>query len=151
MGASAFIRSALLVRDFRRLNDFPLDVPRSGVLVDAQNGPVVRDLLEHVERTVPPAAPLPVYPLQPMIGFLAWREPVVGFHVIWPVQGAARDDRIIAGFERERPPMVVYGSRSTRTSAGSSRTRRGSSRISLSTTRSTTSSRARRSVRSCSR
>jgi hypothetical protein len=101
--------TAALVRDFRRLMDYPLDVPRSGVLIDRQNGPVLTDLLAHIERTVPPGAPLPVYPVQPMIGVLAGREPVAGFPVIWPVQGSERDGRIIAGLERERPPVVVYG------------------------------------------
>ena len=102
--------TAALVRDLRALNDFPLDVARGGVLVDQHNGPVVLDLLSHIERTVPRDAPLPVYPVQPMVDFLAAREPVSGFHVIWPVQGdAERDARIIAGLERERPPLVVYG------------------------------------------
>ena len=101
--------TAALVRDFRRQMDFPLDGPRAGVFADRQNGPLLRDLLEHVERVVPPGVPVPIYPLQPMIGFLAGREPVGGFHVIWPVQDPGRDDRIIADLEGLRPPLVVYG------------------------------------------
>jgi len=46
--------------------------------------------------------------MSPMLGFLAGRSTVGGFHVIWPFQPAERDRRIIAGFEAAQVPLVLY-------------------------------------------
>ena len=100
--------SVLLARDLRRDVSYALATPRGGVRIDPRNGPIIDELLEYVDRTVPPGEPLPVYPVQPMLTFLAGRDAAGGFHVIWPVQDPSRDDRIVADLERRRPSTVVY-------------------------------------------
>src|SRR5207249_23254 len=50
----------------------------------------------------------PVWPLQPMLEFLAGREGAGGFHVIWPGQNPARDERIIADLERRDVRVAIY-------------------------------------------
>jgi hypothetical protein len=43
-----------------------------------------------------------------MITFLAGRETVAGFHVIWPVQDPLRDEKIIAELELRRLGTIIY-------------------------------------------
>src|SRR5690606_16408410 len=100
--------SAALALDLRRTVDYQLATPRGGVRIDPRNGPIIDELLEWVDANVPPGEPLPVYPVQPMLTFLAGRDAVGGFHVIWPVQDPARDDKIVADLERRRPTAIVY-------------------------------------------
>ena len=100
--------SALLARDLRRDVSYALATPRGGVRIDPRNGPIIDELLAYVDENVPPGEPLPVYPVQPMLTFLAGREAAGGFHVIWPVQDPSRDDRIVADLERRRPSTIVY-------------------------------------------
>jgi hypothetical protein len=97
-----------LVRDLRTTLDWPLRTPRAGVWVDQHHGPVLEDLLGWIAANVPPGAPLPVYPLQPMVGFLADRESVAGFNVIWPVQDPERDTKIIAALQAGNVERMVY-------------------------------------------
>src|SRR5262249_13589154 len=106
--ALLIVVSTLLAADLRRTMDVPVDGARAGVTADPQNGPILRAVLDHVAARAPAGAPLPVYPTQPMIGFLSAHEPPAAFHVIWPVQDEGRDARIIAAFEQERPPLVIY-------------------------------------------
>jgi len=106
--AALFLVSLALMADLRRSIDWPLDVARGGVYVDPRNGPIIEDLLEYVERNVPADEALPVYPIQPMIGFLAGRTTAGGYYVIWPFQDAGRDAAIIADLERGPVSHVVY-------------------------------------------
>ena len=100
--------SAALALDLRRTVDYQLATPRGGVRSDPRNGPIIDDLLAYVDEHVPPGDPLPVYPVQPMLTFLAGRDAAGGFHVIWPVQDPARDDKIVADLERRKPGTIVY-------------------------------------------
>ncbi|MBY0280512.1 hypothetical protein K2Z84_34690 [Candidatus Binatia bacterium] len=100
--------SVLLARDLRRDVSYALATPRGGVRIDPRNGPIIDELLAYVDANVPPGEPLPVYPVQPMLTFLAGRDAAGGFHVIWPVQDPSRDDRIVADLERRRPSTIVY-------------------------------------------
>jgi hypothetical protein len=92
----------------RRDVDYALATPRGGVRIDPRNGPIIDELLAYVDENVPPGEPLPVYPVQPMLEFLAGRDAAGGFHVIWPVQDPSRDDRIVADLERRKPSTIVY-------------------------------------------
>jgi hypothetical protein len=92
----------------RRTFTWPLESPRAGVRVDVHNGPLVDDVLAWIAANAPPGEPVSVYPIQPMIAFLAGREVAANFQVIWPVQGGDRDRRIIADLERRRPHAIVY-------------------------------------------
>jgi hypothetical protein len=100
--------SVLLARDLRRDVSYALATPRGGVRIDPRNGPIIDELLAYVDENVPPGEPLPVYPVQPMLTFLAGRAAAGGFHVIWPVQDPSRDDRIVADLERRKPSTIVY-------------------------------------------
>lgn len=100
--------SVALALDLRRSIDYQLATPRGGVRSDPRNGPIIDDLLSWVDAEVPPGEPLPSYPVQPMLTFLAGREAAGGFHVIWPVQDPSRDDKIVADLERRRPTAIVY-------------------------------------------
>ncbi len=100
--------SVLLVRDLRRDVSYALATPRGGVRIDPRNGPIIDELLAYVDANVPPGEPLPVYPVQPMLEFLAGRDAAGGFHVIWPVQDPTRDDRIVADLDRRKPSTIVY-------------------------------------------
>src|SRR5439155_11562 len=65
-------------------------------------------LLAYIDAHAPPGAPVPVYPLQPMLEFLAGREGAGGVHVIWPGQDPARHERIIADLEARDVRLVIY-------------------------------------------
>jgi hypothetical protein len=97
-----------LVGRLRQTITWPLASPRAGVRVDLNNGPIIDDVLEWVAANAPAGEPVPVYPIHPMIGFLAGREVAANFQVIWPVQGDDRDRKIIADLERRRPHAIVY-------------------------------------------
>jgi hypothetical protein len=97
-----------LVGTLRRTITWPLASARAGVRVDVHNGPLVDDVLAWIAANAPPGEPVSVYPMQPMISFLAGREVAANFQVIWPVQGADRDRKIIADLERRRPHAIVY-------------------------------------------
>lgn len=97
-----------LVVDLRRVVAYPMPTPRADVFADPMNGPVVEDVLAWVEEHVPPHAPLPVFPSQPMIGFLAGRPALAGYHVIGPLHGQERDARLISALEAEDVGHVVY-------------------------------------------
>jgi len=94
--------------ELRRNFDHPLASPRAGVLADARHGPLLDELLAYIDAHAAPGAPVPVYPLQPMVEFLAGREGAGGFHVIWPGQDPARDERIIADLEARDVRLVIY-------------------------------------------
>ncbi len=100
--------SVALMIDLRHRVDFPLEMPRGGVYSDPQNGPIIQDVVDYVDREAPAAEPVPVYPVQPMIGFLAGRPTPGGYYVVWPSQNPNRDDTIIADFEDENVSHVVY-------------------------------------------
>ncbi len=100
--------SAELGRELRHAFDWPLASPRAGVLADAHNGPLLDELLAYIDAHAPPGAPVPVYPLQPMLEFLAGREGAGGVHVIWPGQDPARHERIIADLEARDVRLVIY-------------------------------------------
>ncbi len=100
--------SLALMDDLRRTIDWPLETPRGGVYADAANGPIIEDVLAYLEREVESGQPVPVYPIQPMIGFLAGRESAGGYHVIWPLQAGKRDASIIADLEERDVSHVVY-------------------------------------------
>jgi hypothetical protein len=104
----ALLVSAALATDLRRQIAWPLDLPRAGVYADPHNGPIIQDVLAYVEREVPPDEPLPVFPTQPMLGFLAGRAPAAGYSVIWPFQSAERDAAIIADLEARHVSHVIY-------------------------------------------
>src|SRR5439155_181453 len=75
---------------------------------DAHNGPLLDELLAYIDAPARPGAPVPVYPLQPMLEFLAGREGAGGVHVIWPGQDPARHERIIADLEARDVRLVIY-------------------------------------------
>jgi hypothetical protein len=99
--------STRLATELRAAYRWPIDGPRGGFYADARHGPVVEDVLRMLDG-VPPGVPVPVYPMQPMLGFLAGRPTVAGYHVIWPFQPAERDEQIAAELERRKTPALVY-------------------------------------------
>ena len=106
--AAAAVASAALAADLRHQFAWPLRAPRAGIRADARHGPIIEDILAHVAAHAPPGTPVPVWPVQPMLEFLAGREGAGGFHVIWPGQDPARDRRIIADLERRDVRVIVY-------------------------------------------
>lgn len=100
--------SIAMIVDMRRAFDHPLGGPRGHIFVDRQNGPLVDEILSWQRENVPPGVPLPAYPTHPSIAFLAERETVGGFHVIWPLQGEERDGKIIADIENRRVEHLVF-------------------------------------------
>ncbi|HZP40575.1 MAG TPA: glycosyltransferase family 39 protein [Candidatus Binatia bacterium] len=94
--------------ELRRAFTWPVGGPRGGVFTDAHHGPIIDDVLAWIAAHAPPGAPVPAYPTQPMYEFLAGRPSVGGFHVVWPVQAADRDARIIDALERERVGTIIY-------------------------------------------
>jgi hypothetical protein len=101
------VESLSLGRQLRATFAWPIGGPRGGFYADARHGPILEDVLRSL-ATIPPGLPIPVYPMHPMLGFLADRPTVAGYHVIWPFQPAERDQRIIAEMERLETPAVVY-------------------------------------------
>lgn len=101
------VSSLFLALELRRQMTIAIDSPRAGVYADRQNGPILNQILGWA-REGEVSEFLPVYPLQPMIPFLAAREVAGGFHVIWPVQEAGRDAKIIADLEQHQVPRIVY-------------------------------------------
>ncbi len=85
-----------------------LATPRAGIAADFRGGPLLDDVLAYVARRAPADAPVPAYPLLPMLEFLAGREGAGGFHVIWPGQNPARDERIIADLEARDVSLMLY-------------------------------------------
>jgi hypothetical protein len=100
--------SARLALDLRAAMTWPLATPRGGVRVDPHNGPIADDVVAWIAATAAPGAPVPVYPIQPMLDFLSGRESAAGFHVIWPVQAPDRDERVIAALEQQHVDTIVY-------------------------------------------
>jgi hypothetical protein len=103
-----FVVTLALMADLRRRVDHWIDAPRGRVYADRLNGPIIDDVLAWARRTVPPAMPLPVYPTQPALTFLAERETVAGYHVIWPMQARDRDRRILDEIERRGVEHVLF-------------------------------------------
>jgi hypothetical protein len=101
------VSSAFLALELRSQMTVVIDSPRAGVYADSQNGPILNEVLSWVDEGEASEF-LPVYPLQPMIPFLADRRVAGGFHVIWPVQGEGRDERILADLEEHQVPRIVY-------------------------------------------
>jgi hypothetical protein len=101
-----FATSLGLALELRRQMNVAIDSPYAGVWADGQNGPVLNRILAWAAEEE--ADLLPAYPLQPMVPFLAGREIAGGFHVIWPVQPAGRDLRIIADLEEARVERILY-------------------------------------------
>ncbi len=109
IGVACFVLVSMkLGVELRHLFGWRLASPRAGVLADAHHGPLVDELLAYIDAHAEAGAPVPVYPLQPMIEFLAAREGAGGFHVIWPGQDPTRDERIIADLENRRVGLVIY-------------------------------------------
>ena len=107
--AAAVVVSASLVVDLREQHDTRLALPRGGVLVNAPLVQLIEDVVRYVDDETSPATPVPVLPLHPMINFLAAREGVGGFYVVWPVfQDPQRDARMIDDLERRNVDVVVY-------------------------------------------
>jgi hypothetical protein len=106
--AALLVVSFALAVDLRRAFTWPLRSARGAVYTDARHGPIIEDVLRYVAANAPAGTPVPVYPLQPMLAFLAGRETAGGFYVIWPNQDPARDDRIIADLERRDVHVIVY-------------------------------------------
>lgn len=100
--------SVTLMIDLRRQMNWPLLMDRGGVYADRQNGPLLQEVHAYMDRSLPPTAPLPVYPVQPMIGFLAGRETAAGYYVVWPAQSEDRDEKIIADFAKRDIQTVIY-------------------------------------------
>lgn len=105
--AFVLVTSALM-DDLRGRIDYWVESDRAGVAIDGANGPIITDVLEYADREIDRARPVPVLPIQPMLGFLADLEPAGGFSVIWPVQDPSRDDRFIADMEERRGEHVIY-------------------------------------------
>ena len=101
------VLSSWLALELRQQMTAVIDSPRAGVYADAQNGPILNQVLAWVDEESESEF-LPVYPLQPMLPFLADRRVAGGFHVIWPVQEEGRDQRILADLEQHQVPRVVY-------------------------------------------
>jgi hypothetical protein len=81
---------------------------RAGIYADAHNGPVLSDLLGYIDAHAPPGTPVPSFPIHPMIGFLAGREGVGGYYLIWPGEHIGRDQRIIADLRTRDVPVIAY-------------------------------------------
>jgi hypothetical protein len=106
--AGALAASVDLGAELRSANRYHMTRPRGGFWTDERYGPIIADVLDYVAATAPPGAPVPVYPVQPMLDFLAGRETAAGFHVIWPFQAPDRDERIIADLERRHVGTIIY-------------------------------------------
>jgi hypothetical protein len=94
--------------DLRRAYAVSSENPRCGVYADPVTARIVEDVVGWMTRHSAPGDAVPVYPIQPMFGFLAERPAVAGFYFIFPVQDPRRDERIIAELERRRVENVVY-------------------------------------------
>jgi hypothetical protein len=97
-----------LGRDMRRHFDWPLPGARAGVYADGHFGPVLADMLRYIDEHAPPGAPVPAFPFHPMIDFLAGREGVGGYYLIWPGEHPGRDQRIIDDLRTRRVPVIAY-------------------------------------------
>jgi hypothetical protein len=97
-----------LMADLRRRVDHWIDAPRAQVYADRLNGPLIDDVLAWIARTVPAGMPLPVYPTQPALTFLAERETVAGYYVIWPMQAPDRDRRILDELDRRGVEHILF-------------------------------------------
>jgi hypothetical protein len=106
--AGLLLTTAALMSDLRRRVDHWVAAPRAHVYADSLNGPLIDDVLAWAERTVPAGMPLPVYPTQPALTFLAGRETVAGYYVIWPMQAGDRDERIVAELDRRGVEWVLF-------------------------------------------
>lgn len=106
--AALLVVTLALMSDLRRRVDHWLEHPRARVYADRLNGPLIEDVLAWIERNVPPGAPLPVYPTQPALNFLAARQTVAGYYVIWPMQAASRDARVLEEIERRGVDHILF-------------------------------------------
>ena len=107
VGALLLVTIALMA-DLRRRVDHWIAAPRGQVYADRLNGPLIDEVLAWVDREVPPGMPLPVYPTQPALTFLAGRTTVAGYYVIWPMQAPDRDGRILAELERRGVDHILF-------------------------------------------
>ncbi|MBM4265079.1 MAG: hypothetical protein FJ144_00465 [Deltaproteobacteria bacterium] len=105
---AALVVTIALMSDLRDRVDHWIGDPRGRVYADRSNGPLLDDVIAWSNRSVPPAVPMPVYPMQPMIGFLAGRSTVAGYHVIWPHQTAERDRRIVEALDAQDVRYLVF-------------------------------------------
>ena len=106
--AGTTLVSLALMWDLRRQIDWPLEMPRGGVYADRHNGPIIEEIFDYLARNSPASEPVPVYPVQPMIGFLAGRQTAGGYYVVWPSQSPGRDEKIIRDFEEKPISHVIY-------------------------------------------
>ena len=101
--------SARLAADLRRQTSHALALPGGTVHVTEDEARVFTDVARYVEATVPPEAPLPVFPYHPLIAFLLGRETGVSSYIIWPVQPYPDlESRLIADLERQRIRTIIY-------------------------------------------
>ncbi len=100
--------SIALMIDLRHRIDWPLEMPRGGVYSDPQNGPIIQDVVHYMDVMAPAGQPVPVYPVQPMLGFLAGRATAGGYYVVWPSQNEGRDAKIIADIENKEVSHLIY-------------------------------------------
>jgi hypothetical protein len=119
--AALAVVSVRLGAELRHAYAWPLTAARAGVYADASYGPIIEGVLRYTAEHAPPGTPVPAWPVQPMLEFLAGREGAGGFHVIWPGQDPTRDGRIIADLERRDVRTIIY-SLSQYASLGSFRT-----------------------------
>jgi hypothetical protein len=106
--AALLVHAGGLARDLRRAYAVPVDIPRCGVTADPVTAGLLTDVVGYITRQSAPGDAVPVYPIQPMFGFLAERDAPAGFYFIFPIQDPQRDERIIAELERRRVGTVVY-------------------------------------------
>lgn len=106
--AALLLTTMALMSDLRRRVDHWIAAPRGHVYADALNGPLIDDVLAWAEPNVPPDTPLPVFPTQPALTFLAGRETVAGYYVIWPMQAGDRDARIVAELDARGVEWIVF-------------------------------------------
>jgi hypothetical protein len=106
--AALLVTTMALMSDLRRRVDHWVASPRAGVYADSLNGPLIDDVLAWAARAVPAGMPLPVYPTQPALTFLAGRETVAGYYVIWPMQAGDRDRRIVEELDRRGVEWILF-------------------------------------------
>ncbi len=105
----ALAASAWLAADLRAYTAYTVALPGGTVHVSEDEADVLGEVGRYVEANVPPGAPLPVFPYQPLIQFLLARDAGTRAYVIWPVSPYPDlDRRLIADLERHDVGTVIY-------------------------------------------
>ena len=107
--AAALGLAAKLAVDLRAFTPETLALPGGTVRVTEDEAQVLTEIARYVDANLPPGAPLPVLPYQPLISFLLGRDAGVSDYVIWPVSPYPDlNQRLIRDLEHARVETIIY-------------------------------------------